>query len=144
MIIKKTKCKRSPDNCYNTLKCCRKKQPTSNCCKCNIKIINDINYCPPSPPPPSEILKTDVFQYTTISDGVKTVYTNQDKVPQYSTSDILNPNDVSYINLFINGILQPAIVYNVQPGSLQLLVGQSDIPRKGVPIILQFIKILSN
>ncbi|MEB5456443.1 DUF4183 domain-containing protein [Virgibacillus pantothenticus] len=146
MIIKKRQSCSSHYR-YDGCKCCRKKPPTPNCCTCNIEINNNFCYCPPvppTPPPPSNVLKAETSQYTAISDGVKTVYTNQDKVPEYSTSDILNPNDVSYINLFINGILQPATIYNVQPGSLQLLVDQSDIPRNGVPIILQFIKILSN
>ncbi|NWO12538.1 MAG: DUF4183 domain-containing protein [Virgibacillus sp.] len=110
-------------------------------------IINNFNCyppIPPTPPPPSQVLNVETSQYTALSDGVKTIYTNQDKEPQFSTSDILNPNDVSYINLFINGILQPPTIYNVQPGTLTLLVGPSEVPRNGVPIILQFIKIFSS
>ncbi|NBJ68033.1 MULTISPECIES: DUF4183 domain-containing protein [Clostridia] len=143
MIIKKRRSYSSKYH-YDDCKCCRKKPPTLNCCTRNIEINNNFCYCPPAPPPPTNVLKAETSQYTAISDGIKTVYTNQDKVPAYSTSDILNPNDVSYINLFINGILQPATIYNVQPGSLQLLVDQINIPRNGVPIILQFIKILAN
>jgi hypothetical protein len=84
------------------------------------------------------ILKTETFQYNTISDGIKKVYTNQDELTQYGNTGILNPNSVSFMNLFINGILQPTVLYQVHEGLLIL----SDVPEKGVPIILQFIRII--
>ncbi|MGG4498598.1 DUF4183 domain-containing protein [Brevibacillus reuszeri] len=95
--------------------------------------------CPPCPCTPG-LLETEIFQYTAISDGIKNTYTNTDAVVQFSTSGILDPNTVSIINLFINGILQPPNLYAVQPGVLIL----SDVPIQGVPLILQFIKITTS
>ena len=47
------------------------------------------------------------------------------------------PDEVSYINLFINGILQPQPLYQVSTGQLTLLDNQP--PSQGSSIILQFI-----
>ena len=100
--------------------------------------------CPPCPPcpecptcPPVGVLQTEVFQFTAFADGIRNVFTNQDAAPQFSTIGILDPQNVSITNLFINGILQPPNLYTVQPGSLVL----SDVPFRGVPIILQFVVI---
>ncbi|WP_235867296.1 DUF4183 domain-containing protein [Priestia abyssalis] len=98
--------------------------------------------CPdiyPGKPIAPKLLKADTLQYVTISDGVKRIYTNQDGLTGYGNTGILNPNSVSYINLFINAMLQPPILYQVQEGVLVLT--SQDIPKQGVPIILQFIMI---
>lgn len=95
--------------------------------------------CPPCPCTPG-LLKTETFQYTAISDGTKKVYTNSDAVPQFSTSGILDPHDVSVVNLFINGILQSSNLYVVKRGVLLV----SDVPAQGVPLILQFVKITTS
>ncbi|WP_412547133.1 DUF4183 domain-containing protein [Peribacillus simplex] len=87
-------------------------------------------------PNPINILKVKTFQYTAISDGIKRIYTNQDGVLKYGSSGILNPNSVSYINLFINGILQPNINYIVEQGKLTF---SKDLPLSGSPIIVQFV-----
>lgn len=87
-------------------------------------------------PNPNNILKVKTFQYTAISDGIKMVYTNQDRMLKYGSSRILDPNSVSYINLFINGILQPNINYIVEQGKLTF---SNDLPLSGAPIILQFV-----
>lgn len=88
-----------------------------------------------------KVLKVETYQYNAISDGVKKIYTNHDELIQYGKTGILNPNSVSYINLFINGILQPPILYVVQEGILILM--SDDVPKKDTPIIIQFIKILT-
>ncbi|MFC7063163.1 DUF4183 domain-containing protein [Halobacillus seohaensis] len=85
------------------------------------------------------VLKAETLEYITISDGVKKTYTNQDELEGYGSVGILDPACVSYINLYINGMLQPSTVYYVEEGALVLLV--EDAPQKGVPLILQFIKI---
>lgn len=59
--------------------------------------------------------------YFTFSDGEKLIYTNADGIPEYGTTQILSPDDVSYINLFINGILQPQPFYKVTAGQLILV-----------------------
>lgn len=97
--------------------------------------------CPPCPPCPCTpgLLTTAIYQYTTFSDGQKNSYTNADATPQLSTSGILGQQTVSIVNLFINGILQPPNSYAVQDGLLVL----SEVPPQGVPIILQFIQIVT-
>jgi hypothetical protein len=86
-----------------------------------------------------EIIKVETYQYNTISDGVKKKFTNDDELTMYGDQGILDPNEVSYFNLFINGVLQPKTNYVVEKGLLTLTT--VDIPQKGVPIILQFLMI---
>lgn len=88
---------------------------------------------------PPHILQVDTYEYNVISDGNKTVYTNEDELKEYGDRGILNPNDVSFINLFINGVLQPKVLYEVQEG--MLLLKSTDVPPKGAPITLQFVTI---
>ncbi|WP_207640802.1 DUF4183 domain-containing protein [Desulfitibacter alkalitolerans] len=83
------------------------------------------------------ILKAEVYQYNTLSNGVKKIYTNEDELTEYGDRGILDPNEVSYFNLFINGVLQPGINYNVIEGRLTLET--EDVPQKGAPIIIRFI-----
>jgi hypothetical protein len=85
------------------------------------------------------IAKADTYQYYATSDGIKSVYTNADELTQYGIRGILDPTTVSFINLFINGILQPQNQYVVEPGKLTLTSG--DVPEAGSPIILQFVRI---
>ncbi|MFZ7103237.1 MAG: DUF4183 domain-containing protein [Peptococcaceae bacterium] len=82
-------------------------------------------------------LKAEIYQYNAISDGVQKIYTNADELTQYGTRGILNPADVSYFNLFINGVLQPTVNYKLKKGLL--LLETENVPPKGVPIIVLFI-----
>ncbi|WP_088058483.1 DUF4183 domain-containing protein, partial [Bacillus wiedmannii] len=82
------------------------------------------------------ITTTNLLFYT-FSDGEKLIYTDSDGIAQYGTTHILPPDEVSYINLFINGILQPQPLYQVSNGQLILLDNQP--PTQGSSIILQFI-----
>jgi Domain of unknown function (DUF4183)/Collagen triple helix repeat (20 copies) len=93
----------------------------------------------PQGPPISGLILTTNLLYFTFSDGEKRLYTNNDGVAEYGITEILAPNEVSYINLFINGILQPQINYEVEEGKLTLLT--DEVPGKDVPITLQFILI---
>jgi Domain of unknown function (DUF4183)/Collagen triple helix repeat (20 copies) len=93
----------------------------------------------PQGPPISGLIPTTNLLYFTFSDGEKRVYTNNDGVAEYGITEILAPNEVSYINLFINGTLQPQINYEVEEGKLTLLT--DEVPGKDVPITLQFILI---
>lgn len=86
-------------------------------------------------------LKVETFQYYTISDGEKKVYTDEDELPYYEKVGIKDPKDISFTNLFINGILQPAALFSFQKGILTL--NSTEPPQKGTPIILQFIKIVN-
>jgi Domain of unknown function (DUF4183) len=92
----------------------------------------------PGPPIPGPIPTTNLL-YFTFSDGQKLIYTNDDGLAEYGTTQILSPSEVSYINLFINGIIQPQTIYLVQTGMLTLLTPTA--PEAGVPITLQFILI---
>ncbi|PEZ02867.1 hypothetical protein CN326_19265 [Bacillus sp. AFS018417] len=79
------------------------------------------------------------LMFFTVSDGTRLVYTNDDGLPQFGTTQILAPNQVSYMNLFINGIIQPQSSYNVQAGILTIFADEALSP--GIPITLQFILI---
>ncbi|MBW3113613.1 DUF4183 domain-containing protein [Bacillus sp. MCCB 382] len=95
---------------------------------------------PPVPIPQTPgILKTTTFQYVAYSDGAKRNFTNQDRSEEYSTSGILCPQQVSYMNLFVNAMLQPPSLYKVREGLLTL--NSADLPAAGVPVILQYILI---
>ncbi|WP_372586364.1 DUF4183 domain-containing protein [Priestia megaterium] len=80
-------------------------------------------------------MATTNLLYFTLSDGQKLEYTNSDGLSQYGPTQILSPSIVSYINLFINGILQPQSSYTVEEGKLTL----DEAPSKDAPITLQFI-----
>ena len=72
---------------------------------------------------------------------MKNTYTNADELIIYGNRGILDPNNVSYYNLFINAVIQPYVNYSVQEGLLTLNTG--DLPLKGSPISLQFITVSS-
>lgn len=86
--------------------------------------------------PPKQVT---IYEYCTISAGCRKIYTDKDALPDYGIQQILSPNEVSYTNLFINAVLQPAENYTVEKGKLTLHT--EDTPLAGTPIILQMIKI---
>lgn len=90
----------------------------------------------------NNVLKATTYQYNALSDGISLVYTNENELKEYGEQGILDPNKVSYINLFINGVLQPPITYEVKKGYLRL--NTKDVPQKDTPIILQFITIFQH
>ncbi|UOR13688.1 DUF4183 domain-containing protein [Halobacillus amylolyticus] len=96
-----------------------------------------INVFPTNTPSPS--IGVETFQYIATAEEGKKVYTNEEALKQYGSSEIPDPNNVSYMNLFVNGVLQPEIVYEVKKGSLFLK--SSDLPPSGAPIILLFLVI---
>ncbi|PEJ60500.1 MULTISPECIES: DUF4183 domain-containing protein [Bacillus cereus group] len=65
------------------------------------------------------------------------VYTNSDGITAYNSSPILSPSAVSYINFFVNGVIQPLNTYSVETGKLTLLSETAPIP--GTPLTLQFL-----
>lgn len=88
---------------------------------------------------PPRVLSAETYQYNAVSDGIKMVYTNDDELKEYGDRGILDPKNVSWVNLFINGVLQPEKLYDVAEGKLTLKT--TDPPPKGAPIIVQFITI---
>ena len=83
------------------------------------------------------MLYADVYQYNALSDGMKKIFTNDDEIKEYGDRGILNPNSVSYFNLFVNGVLQPKINYEIQEGLL--ILKTEDVPLKDSPIIITFV-----
>lgn len=84
-----------------------------------------------------ELLKADIYQYNTLSDGIKKSYTNKDELVEYGNRGILSPNEVSYYNLFVNGILQPKTNYIVEKGLL--LLETDDSPHTNAPVLITFV-----
>lgn len=79
----------------------------------------------------------ETCEFFTLSDGQKRVYTENDALTDYGSKMILDPEEVSYMNLFINGVLQSRRSYTIKEG--KLVIHTEDIPCKGTPIILQMI-----
>ncbi len=88
------------------------------------------------------LLNAEVYQYNTLSDGVKKIYTNEDELIEYGDKGILDPNDVSSFGLFINGVLQPKVNYEIQKGVL--LLKTEDVPIKDSTIIISFVTFKDN
>lgn len=85
----------------------------------------------------SMVLKAEVYQYNALSaDGQKT-YTNQDELTQYGDRGILSPDEVSYCNLFVNGVLQPKTNYRITKGLLNLTT--EDAPGTGQAVMILFV-----
>lgn len=95
-----------------------------------------------NPSPKSNVLWGEGYQYNTVSDGIKRVYTNEDELLEYGNLGIPNPDAISFFNLYINDVLQPRNNYKVEEGRLTLLT--EDVPLKGSPIILEYLKICNN
>ncbi|NJD02859.1 MAG: DUF4183 domain-containing protein [Ruminiclostridium sp.] len=83
------------------------------------------------------LLKADIYQYNALSDGTQRIYTNKDELTEYGDKGILSPNDVSYFELFINGVLQPKTNYIVKKGLL--LLETEDLPQTGAPVNISFV-----
>ncbi len=92
----------------------------------------------PSPPFISkEPKKVTVTEFYTHSDGKRKTYTITDCLHDIGEQAIQDPCDVSFMNLFINGVLQPKANYEIHCGTLVLKT--DDAPTKDAPIILQMI-----
>ncbi|MBG9830808.1 DUF4183 domain-containing protein [Bacillus wiedmannii] len=79
------------------------------------------------------------FMYHTIVKEKKYRYTNEDALAKYNSSPILSPHEVSYFNLFVNGVIQPLTTYAIKEGELLFLT--EDLPIVNTSITLQFIMI---
>jgi len=85
------------------------------------------------------VLPAEVYHYNTISDGSKREFTNEDELKPYGDKGIIDPGRASFVNLYINGVLQPKVNYLVKEGLLRLQT--SDLPQEGVIITLEYITI---
>lgn len=99
----------------------------------------------PFPKLPSEPLyikgpkKVSILEFYTVSDGRKKVYTIDDCLEHTGDRIIQSTSDVSFMNLFINGVLQPKVNYRIEEG--KIILNTLDAPLQGSPIILQMITI---
>ncbi|MGN7117633.1 DUF4183 domain-containing protein [Lysinibacillus odysseyi] len=99
----------------------------------------------PFPKLPSESLyikgprKVSILEFYTVSDGRKKVYTIDDCLEHTGDRIIRSTSDVSFMNLFINGVLQPKVNYRIEEG--KIILNTLDAPLQGSPIILQMITI---
>lgn len=85
------------------------------------------------------IMNVTRWQYNAVSDGTMKLYSNNDEIKEYGNDGIPSPCEVSYFNLYINGVLQPEVNYCVRKGVLKLTT--SDAPVRGAPVILESIVI---
>ncbi len=114
---------------------------TKKCCGLNDLSIPDVSY----PEVTSQVIrkklpkKVMVHEYFAFAKEGQRIYTDQDPVEGYRDQRILRPCDVSYINLFINGVIQPEMNYRVKEGVLVIL--SEDVPICGATIILQMIEV---
>lgn len=139
-------CGRDPyqnDHCHHCNKGCKRIHDGNENSPSNINTFNPIfnpsitiNIAPGNTPTP---IGVETVQYITLAEEGKKVYTNKDALKQYGSSDILDPGNVSTINLFVNGVLQPPSLYNVEEGILHL--ESSDLPPKDAPIIILFVTV---
>lgn len=74
--------------------------------------------------------------FVCVADGLTTSFTDENALASYNSVSIPDPSEVSYANLYVNGVLQPPHSYAYKRGEVTLLT--EDIPLKGVPVILQF------
>ncbi|WP_224768220.1 DUF4183 domain-containing protein [Metabacillus idriensis] len=84
--------------------------------------------------------KVHTYEFYALSNGYKRIFHDIDGLKGYGLQKILDPHDVSYVNLFINGVLQPKVNYDIAKG--KILIKTQDIPIKGTPIILQMVKVI--
>jgi hypothetical protein len=87
------------------------------------------------------ILKSEVSYFYAIADGKKRIFTDSDAVTEYGSGKILDPSQVSYSNVFVNGILQSPLNYSIIKGQLQF--NTEDVPGKDILITVQFVSIFN-
>ncbi len=81
--------------------------------------------------------KVRVYEFVATSDGRRHTYVAGDAIKSYPLSRLLNADEVSYTNLFVNGMLQPKLHYKLADGKLIFLT--DDVPIKHASIVLQMI-----
>jgi len=82
-------------------------------------------------------MQAELSQYSTIADGSKRTFRNDDEMKEYGGQGILSPEDVSFYNVFVNGVLQPKMNYILKKGELTFIT--QDIPAKDCSVIILFV-----
>ncbi|MFC0526029.1 DUF4183 domain-containing protein [Pontibacillus salicampi] len=93
------------------------------------------NIYPYRPAPPTTHIRATTYYYYTIADGTKNIFTSADAITAYGAQGILSQEETTYINLYVNGMIQPDVIYSIRKDVLIL----PEAPADGVPIILQFV-----
>ncbi|MGE7762412.1 DUF4183 domain-containing protein [Peribacillus sp. NPDC097895] len=75
------------------------------------------------------------YEFYAIANGYQRIFEEKDGITDIGKQIILDPSNTSFMNLFINGVLQPHDNYTVEKGKFKL--NTIDTPIKGTPIILQ-------
>jgi hypothetical protein len=91
------------------------------------------------PFPSPSILKADAVYFFALGDGIKRIFTDEDAIIEYGIDKILDPSSVSYLSVFVNGIIQSPVNYTINKG--ELLFKTEDVPEKNVFITIQFLTI---
>lgn len=107
--------------CINTIQICDSIRTHSECCIC----------CK------NALLQAEISQYNTIADGLRRTFINSDELKEYGGYGILSPDEVSYFNVFVNGVLQPPKNYILKKGILKFIT--QDIPSKDQTVIILFV-----
>lgn len=82
-------------------------------------------------------LNANVSQYVARADGEKRVFTNSDELKEYGDKGILSPEEVSFYNVFVNGVPQPKKNFKMDNGHFTFTT--TDIPGTGQPIMISFV-----
>ena len=83
--------------------------------------------------------KVELYEYYMQAKENQRVFSYRDQVREYRNGKIPSPEDVSYMNLFINGVLQPAKNYEVIKD--KLILKTIDLPLVDTILILQMVKV---
>ena len=83
--------------------------------------------------------KVELYEFYMYAKENQRVFSYCDQVNEYRDSKIPSPEDVSYTNLFINGVLQPAKNYKVVKD--KLILKTIDLPLEKTILILQMVKV---
>lgn len=83
--------------------------------------------------------KVQVLEYFMKAKNNQRVYSYSDQVEEYRKVEMPPSEEVSYMNLFINGVLQPLRNYEVKQDNL--ILNTMDLPLPNTTLILQMIKL---
>ena len=81
----------------------------------------------------------NIVQYNAIADGKKQIYTNQDELNEYGDCGILDPSEVSYYQVYVNGQLYPKECYDIRAG--RIYFNEHYIPSKERKISIVFFQL---
>ena len=81
----------------------------------------------------------ELYEFYMHAKNNQRVFSYHDQVNEYRNGKIPSPDDVSYMNLFINGVLQPAKNYQVVKD--KIILKTIDLPLENTILILQMVKV---